>query len=99
MIVKSNGVITYVGKDISLPPLEVRASPQGVLLPEARRTTLITTSSQQEDDPVHPIFGAAGRVYNVIDQRQSYLQNIVRKALAQLGHPEAADLNSVVEAC
>jgi len=34
------------------------------------------------------LFGRAGRGYNVIDVRQSYLQNLIAQVLAQLGHPE-----------
>ncbi len=91
VIVKSNGAITYVGKDISYHLWKFGLLPKEFYYRKLDGRHWITTSSQQEDDPVHPIFGAAGRVYNVIDQRQSYLQNIVRKALAQLGHPEAAE--------
>jgi arginyl-tRNA synthetase len=47
------------------------------------------------DDPSAPHFGeAAARVYNVIDTRQSYLQDVVAQGLRGLGHPEAA-ANSV----
>jgi arginyl-tRNA synthetase len=34
-------------------------------------------------------FGRGNRVYNVIDVRQSYLQNLIAQVLTQLGHPEA----------
>jgi arginyl-tRNA synthetase len=36
-------------------------------------------------------FGAASRVYNVIDTRQAYPQKVVKEAVRVLGHPEAAD--------
>jgi arginyl-tRNA synthetase len=46
----------------------------------------VTTSDQGEGD--HPRFGGGRRVYNVIDVRQSYLQNVVRQGLLGLGYEE-----------
>jgi arginyl-tRNA synthetase len=53
-----------------------------------------STSESAENSPGSPAFGSAHKVYNVIDQRQSYLQEIVVEGLRALGFHEAAD-NSV----
>jgi arginyl-tRNA synthetase len=42
-------------------------------------------------DPGAPAFGNAAIVYNVIDARQSYLQNVVEAGLRALGFQEQAD--------
>ena len=39
----------------------------------------------------HPPFGGAGAVFNVIDVRQSYLQKLLKQALAAIGHPSEAE--------
>ncbi len=51
---------------------------------------LWTTRSDDGRSP-HPDFGAATRVYNVIDTRQSYLQRVVQQGLRSLGYDTQAD--------
>ena len=92
VIVRSNGVVTYVGKDIAYQfwklgllgrdfhYREFASRPQGPLW--------ATSSSNGRRD--HPAFGGAAYVYNVIDVRQSYLQKLLKQALVAAGHPEAA---------
>lgn len=94
VIVRSNGTVTYVGKDIAyqlwkfgLLGRNFKYVPFGTY-PDGRR--LWMTAVAGETLP----FGGAGRVYNVIDTRQSYLQNIVVMGLRALGYQEQAD-NSV----
>ena len=97
VIVRSNGVVTYVGKDIANQFWKF-----GLLGRDFRyhrfaeqrggRTLWATTSGQGEPDA--PPFGRASRIYNVIDSRQMYLQALLSQALRTLGHPEEAD-NSV----
>src|SRR6202035_5330449 len=48
----------------------------------------VTTAEPQPDEAS---FGRAHRVYNVIDARQSYLQDVVVAGLRALGATEAAD--------
>jgi arginyl-tRNA synthetase len=48
----------------------------------------VTTSSGGRQD--HPAFGRGQTVYNVIDVRQSYLQNVVKQGLLSLGYKEQA---------
>ena len=52
---------------------------------------LATTTSDPKERLESCGFGAANRVYNVIDVRQSYPQKVVKEAVRVLGHPEAAD--------
>ncbi len=48
-------------------------------------------TAAEEMPGIHsPQFGHGGRVYNVIDSRQSYLQNIVLQGLKALGYEEQA---------
>ena len=94
VIVRSNGVVTYVGKDIAYQFWKL-----GLLGRDfhyrifAERThggpLWATCTSGGRDD--HPLFGGAAYVYNVIDVRQSYLQKLLKQALIAVGHPEGAD--------
>jgi arginyl-tRNA synthetase len=95
IIVRSNGTVTYVGKDIAYQlwkfgllgkDFHYRKWPN---VPEGE-TVWATTS--EEDDPGAPHFGEpASIVYNVIDARQSYLQDVVAEGLRRLGHARAAE--------
>ena len=94
VIVRSNGVVTYVGKDIANQFWKFgllgrdfryrRFATQG-----GGRTLWATTSG--ESDPNAPPFGRARRIFNVIDSRQMYLQALLVQALKTLGHPEEAE--------
>jgi arginyl-tRNA synthetase len=95
IIVRSNGTVTYVGKDIAYQlwkfgllgkDFHYRKWPN---VPEGE-TVWATTS--EKDDPGAPHFGEpASIVYNVIDARQSYLQDVVAEGLRRLGHAKAAE--------
>jgi arginyl-tRNA synthetase len=96
VIVRSNGTVTYVGKDIAYQmwkfgllgrdfeyrPFDWR--------PAATAYDLWSTCSDGGVDD-HPAFGGADRVYNVIDTRQSYLQRVVTLGLRSLGHDDQAE--------
>jgi len=94
VIVRSSGVVTYVGKDIANQFWKF-----GLLGKDFRyrlfdaqaggRALWATTSD--EGDPKAPAFGNAKRIYNVIDSRQMYLQALLSQALRTLGHPDEAD--------
>ena len=98
IIVRSNGTVTYVGKDIAyqlwkfgLLGKDFRYA-QWLNAPEGR-TLWITTS--EAGDPAAPHFGEPAKtVYNVIDTRQAYVQDVVAQGLRGLGHAEAAE-NSI----
>src|SRR5213594_922143 len=93
IIVRSDGTVTYVGKDIAyqlwkfgLLGLDFYYRP----LTSEGGHTLWTTSAEDVPGAEPPAFGRAQRVYNVIDTRQSYLQNIVLQGLRALGYEEQA---------
>ncbi len=95
IIVRSNGTVTYVGKDIAYQlwkfgllgkDFHYRRWPN----PPEGRTVWATTS--RANDPVAPHFGEpASSVYNVIDARQAYLQKVVAAGLRALGHGKEAE--------
>jgi len=95
IIVRSNGTVTYVGKDIAYQlwkfgllgkDFNYRKWPNS---PEGETVWATTTF---KSDPTAPHFAEpATAVYNVIDTRQSYVQDVVAEALRRLGHTEAAD--------
>ena len=93
VIVRSNGTVTYVGKDIAYQLWKfgllgkdfyyrpLHTYPDG-------REVWVTTDRDAGAEP--PAFGHATRVYNVIDARQSYLQDVVVAGLNALGAQQQA---------
>jgi arginyl-tRNA synthetase len=92
VIVRSDGTITYVGKDIAYQLWKFGLLGKEFAYRYWMEQGVWETAAEGAENP--PAFGHAGRVINVIDARQSYLQRIVRAGLEALGHPEAA-ANSV----
>jgi arginyl-tRNA synthetase len=97
VIVRSNGVVTYVGKDLAnqfwkfgLLGLDFRYRR---FAEQAHGRALWATTSGP-NEPGAPPFGRAQRIYNVIDSRQMYLQALLSQALRTLGHPKEAE-NSI----
>jgi arginyl-tRNA synthetase len=97
VIVRSNGVVTYVGKDLAnqfwkfgLLGLDFRYR---LFATQANGRPLWSTTSGEGDADAPP-FGHAERIYNVIDSRQMYLQALLSQALRTLGHPTEAE-NSI----
>jgi arginyl-tRNA synthetase len=93
IIVRSNGTVTYVGKDIAyhLWKFALLGKDFGYALfyryPDGHpvwRTTL-------QGEPEAPSCGHASSAYAVIDTRQSYLQNLVNAALHALGYHQQAN--------
>jgi arginyl-tRNA synthetase len=96
VIVRSNGTVTYVGKDIAYQFWKFGLL--GLDFKYRRFATRgdgqplwATTSDAAHDTPGHPAFGGAGTTYNVIDVRQSYLQKLLKQALAAMGHTRQAE--------
>jgi arginyl-tRNA synthetase len=93
IIVRSNGTVTYVGKDIAyhLWKFALLGKDFGYTLfyryPDGR--PVWRTAVQGEPDA--PSCGHAHSAYAVIDTRQSYLQNLVNAALHALGFHEQAN--------
>jgi arginyl-tRNA synthetase len=95
VIVRSDGTVTYVGKDIAyqywkfgLLGKDFHYRHFGRRLDGAPlyATTTEVTSSDVLAKLAGREFGRAGAVYNVIDTRQSYLQKLLKQALVTLGH-------------
>jgi arginyl-tRNA synthetase len=97
VIVRSNGVVTYVGKDIANQfwkfGLLGRDFYYRRFADQANGRPLWATTSATGDSG-SPAFGGATRIYNVIDSRQMYLQALLSQALRTLGHPREAE-NSI----
>ncbi len=97
VIVRSNGTVTYVGKDIAYQLWKF-----GLLGKDFYYRPLIRYADGHEvwvstDEPQPrpaPAFGKADTVYNVIDVRQSYLQDVVVAGLNALGYEKQAE-NSI----
>ena len=92
VIVRSNGTVTYVGKDIAYHlwkfGLLGRDFGYKPFFNYSDRECWI--SSEKGMEP-HPHFGGAQAIYNVIDSRQSDPQANVIQALRGMGHTAEAD--------
>ncbi|HEY3162548.1 MAG TPA: arginine--tRNA ligase, partial [Vicinamibacterales bacterium] len=93
VIVRSNGVVTYVGKDIAYQfwKLGLLGKDFHYRVFERRSQGPLWATCTTGGESGHPMFGGAAYVYNVIDVRQSYLQKLLKQALIAVGHPEGAD--------
>jgi len=89
VIVRSDGTVTYVGKDIAYQLWKFGLLGRDFAYRYWMEQGLWETAREGAES--HPAFGGAERVVNVIDARQSYLQKIVRAGLSALGHHEAAE--------
>jgi arginyl-tRNA synthetase len=93
VIVRSDGTVTYVGKDMAYQLWKF-----GILgkdfyyrvFEEGPPALWSTSSTPQPDNAGTPKFGRASWVCNVIDTRQSYLQKLLKQALASLRYHEQA---------
>jgi arginyl-tRNA synthetase len=92
IIVRSDGTVTYVGKDIAYQCWKFGLLGKDFyyepFLEEDGRTVWISTAVPNGRGLS---FGHAGKVYNVIDTRQSYLQKVVVQGLRALGFRAQAD--------
>ncbi len=108
ILVRSNGTVTYTGKDIAYQlwkfglldadfdytrfrPDWNSGSVREQDVPEAVRAHPLWRTAHKDGEPDAPSFGGGSRVYNVIDVRQAYLQNVVREGLRVLGFTAEAD--------
>ena len=97
IIVRSNGTVTYVGKDIAYQLWKFGLLGKDFHYakwpnPPGGKTVWTTTAAPNEAGA--PQFGGVDVVYNVIDARQAYLQDVVAEGVRALGHPKEAD-NSI----
>jgi arginyl-tRNA synthetase len=94
VIVRSNGTVTYVGKDIANQFWKL-----GLLGQDFRyrrhsvqaNGRILWSSTSEEGEPDAPPFGRASVTYNVIDSRQMYLQALLAQALRTLGYAKEAE--------
>jgi arginyl-tRNA synthetase len=94
IIVRSSGTVTYVGKDIAYHLWKF-----GLLSRDFHYNKFhkhpdgheVWVTNSKADEPGAPKFGHAQEVYNVIDSRQAYPQQVVAQGLRALGYTEQAD--------
>jgi arginyl-tRNA synthetase len=93
VIVRSNNTVTYVGKDIAYQLWKFGLLGKDFYYrPWSVVDGHTVYSSTAEPQPAGaPTFGGGKHVYNVIDSRQSYLQDVVVAGLRALGYNEQAD--------
>ncbi len=119
ILVRSNGTVTYTGKDIAYQMWKLGilgldfnykhfhtyANGKDVWITTGRSAdTPVRMSAEHEEDlaggtgdgdkSVRPPFGGGETIYNVIDSRQSYPQDIVRKGVAAIS-PERGEKASI----
>ncbi len=97
ILVRSNGTVTYTGKDIAyqmwklgILGLDFNYKPFHTY--KDGKEIWITTAEANAD--AHPLFGGGETIYNVIDTRQSYPQDVVRKGVAAIS-PERGEKASI----
>ena len=94
VIVRSNGTVTYVGKDIAYHLWKfglLSGKDFGYQCFHEYPTHTCWISTAGESDEGAPTFGKADAIYNVIDSRQNDPQNNVIAALRGMGYIDAAD--------
>jgi arginyl-tRNA synthetase len=93
VIVRSNGTVGYVGKDIAYHLWKFGLLGKDFVYrkfykyPNGHQCWI----SAEHGEPDHPHFGGVAEIYNVIDSRQSEAQNTVVEALCGLGYREQAE--------
>jgi arginyl-tRNA synthetase len=89
VIVRSNDTVTYVGKDIAYQLWKFGLLGKDFFYrPWEQYAVYVSTDKPQP--PGGPSFGRGDSVYNVIDSRQSYLQDVVVAGLRALGYEAQA---------
>ncbi|MDT5293202.1 MAG: arginyl-tRNA synthetase [Acidobacteriota bacterium] len=99
IVVRSNGTVTYTGKDIAyqlwkLGQVDLNFYFKPFRTDDAGRTVWTTTSDAGEAAEAAPHFGAGATVYNVIDSRQAYPQEVVKRGVASIA-PRVGERASV----
>ena len=93
VIVRSNGTVGYVGKDIAyhLWKFGLLGKDFGYRkfykYPNQHQCWISSANGEAD----HPHFGGVAEIYNVIDARQAEAQNTVIEALRELGYKDQAD--------
>ena len=94
VIVRSNGTVTYVGKDIANQFWKFGLLGRDFyyrIFEERNGHPIWATTTEPTTTSGVPPFGRASAVYNVIDSRQAYLQLLLKQALATMGFVKEAE--------
>jgi arginyl-tRNA synthetase len=96
VIVRSNGTVTYTGKDISfhlwkLGQLDIDFYYKRFHQYPDQRVAWITSSNPGDDDAAHPKFGNGAAYFNVIDIGQAYPQHYVKLGVMAVDHDERVE--------
>jgi arginyl-tRNA synthetase len=93
VIVRSNNTVTYVGKDIAYQLWKFGLLGKDFYYRPWKQYNghIVYVSTAEPQSAPAPQFGHADLVYNVIDTRQSYLQDVVVAGLRALGYNQQAD--------
>ncbi|HEY6137636.1 MAG TPA: arginine--tRNA ligase [Thermoanaerobaculia bacterium] len=91
ILVRSNGTVTYTGKDIAYQLWKFGLLDRTFGYRRFPAPYTLWETTHDDGDPSAPKFGGAKRVYNVIDVRQAYLQKVVKAGLEELGHTREAE--------
>jgi arginyl-tRNA synthetase len=97
ILVRSNGTVTYTGKDIAYQLWKFGLLDRTFNFRKFSTYDdghILWETTSAEGDSNAPRFGGAQKVVNVIDVRQSYLQKVVKEGVRQLGHVREAE-NSI----
>lgn len=93
IIIRSNNTITYIGKDIAYTLWKVHLFDRDFYYRkfytyDEDAKTIYMTDYHRHPHPEGLSFGGGESVFNVIDVRQSYLQNIISQILGPLSPPD-----------
>jgi arginyl-tRNA synthetase len=93
VLVKSDGVATYTAKDIAYQLWKFGLLGRDFRYRRWRAGDPGSPATTTADEGTLPSasFGHASRVINVIDARQAYPQQVVKRGLARTGHPREAE--------
>lgn len=96
VIVRSNGTVTYTGKDISfhlwkLGQLDIDFYYRKFHTYPGQHVAWITSSDPSTNDPAHPQFGNGAAYFNVIDIGQAYPQHYVKLGVMAVDHDERVE--------
>jgi arginyl-tRNA synthetase len=97
VLVRSNGTVTYTGKDIAFHLWKLGQLEQLDFLYKPFHTypdghsVWVTTSDSAQHNPSHPDFGNGAAYFNVIDIGQSYPQHYVKLGVMAIDHDERVE--------
>lgn len=98
ILVRSNATVTYAGKDIAYQLWKLGEIDKDFyytpFVENDGEKVYVTTSDASQDDESAPRFGNGSLVFNVIDSRQSYTQDVVKRGVAAVVPKKISDNES-----